>query len=79
MQGTPGTLVGVDVLIDGLVADGGLCVGFEVAGDLLRNPRLSQLGINNAPCFCSNRGPVRTHALASGDSRVARDFVAAHD
>ena len=65
MHGATSALVGIDTLIDGLVADGGLCVGFEVAGDLLRTPRLCQLGINNGPCFCSNARAVLTGPHAS--------------
>ena len=42
MQGTARPLVGIDALIDGLVADGGLAVRLEVSGDLFRTPRFGQ-------------------------------------
>ena len=38
MQGATPSLVGIDALVDRLVADAGLPIGFEVAGDLFRAP-----------------------------------------
>ena len=60
MQGATGALVGVDTLVDGLVADCGLPVGLEEARDLLRAPGLAKFGFNNGPCLGGNTGAVLT-------------------
>ena len=60
MQCAAGPLVGVDSLIDRLVADGRLFVGLEVAGDLFRTPRLSQPSIDDSPGLGRNTPTVLT-------------------
>ena len=60
MQCTSGAFVGVDSLIDRLVADGRLLVGLEVTGDLFRTPRFSQLGFDESPCLGCNTRTVLT-------------------
>ena len=60
MQCAAGPLVGVDSLIDRLVADGRLFVGLEVAGDLFRTPRFSQLRIDDSPGLGRNTPTVLT-------------------
>ena len=64
VQGATGTLVGIDTLIDSLVADGGFAIGLEVAGNLFRTPRLGQPGIDNGPCFSRNARAVFTGTQA---------------
>lgn len=58
MQGAPGALVGIDVLIDGLVADGDLSVHFEMAGDLFRTPGFGKFEVNYRPGPGSNARAV---------------------
>lgn len=58
MQRAIFALIGIDVLIDALVADAGLVVDQKVAADLLRTPRFFELGLNHIPGFGINPRPV---------------------
>lgn len=58
MEGAPGSLIGVDALVDGFVADSGLPVDLEVTRDLLRTPGLAEFGINRGPCLGRDTGAV---------------------
>ncbi len=60
MQGATPSLVGIDALVDRLVADAGLPIGFEVAGDLFRAPGFGQLGFHDGPSLGSHTGAVLT-------------------
>ena len=57
-QGAMQCVVGVDALVDALVADGGFPIRLEVAGYLLRAPGLNKLGINHGPYLAGNTGAV---------------------
>ena len=65
MQRAPGALVGIDVLIDGLVADGGLSVHFEMAGDLFRAPGFGKFEVDHDPGLGSNARAVLSSMDAS--------------
>lgn len=60
IQNAAGTLVGVDPLVDGFMADGGLSVGLEVTRDLLRTPGLAKFDVDNRPCLGGNTGGIFT-------------------
>ena len=65
MQRAAGALVGVDALIDGLVADAGLSINFKVARDLFRAPGLGKLDVNYRPSLGRNARAVLSGADAS--------------
>lgn len=50
--------VGVDVPIDGFMADPGLSVGLEIAGDLFRTPQFGKLGFGKSPGVGGNAAAV---------------------
>ena len=58
VQRSAGTLVGIDALIDALVADTGLVVGLEIAGNLLGTPRLAEFLIDHCPYFFGDSATV---------------------
>ena len=60
VQRATGSLVGVDALVDAFVADGGLSIGSEVPGDLLRAPGLAKLDVNHGPRFGRDARAVLT-------------------
>ena len=60
MQRTTGALVGIDALVDSLMADRGLPIGLEVTGDLFRAPCLDQFDIDDRPGFGSNARAILT-------------------
>ena len=60
VQGTARTLVDIDTLIDGLVADGRLSLNFEVTSNLFRTPGLGQLDLDDRPGFSGNTAAVLT-------------------
>lgn len=62
VQSAAAALVGVDALVDAFMADGGLSVRLEVAGDLFRAPCLGKLGIDKGPCVVGNPGQARMRA-----------------
>ena len=65
-QRAPGALVGLDVLIDGLVADGDLSVHFEMAGDLFRTPCFGEFEVN----YCPGPGSNARAVLGSTDASL---------
>jgi len=60
MQGAAHAFVGIDALIDALVADGGFPACFEVTADLLGAPQLAKPGIGKSPSPGTNARAVLT-------------------
>lgn len=60
MQRPAGTLVGVDTLVDGFVADAGLSTGLEVAANLPGTPQFSQLRPGKHPSVGTNAAAALT-------------------
>ncbi len=58
MQCPAGTLIGIEALIDALVADAGLVIGLEVAGDLFGTPSLREFAIDDGPDLIGNAATV---------------------
>lgn len=70
MQTAASAPVGIDVLIEGFVADSGLSVGFEIAGYLFRAPQLCKPGLGKGPSFS-----VNSAAVLSGLRTRLREFM----
>src|SRR5205085_7394714 len=68
-------LVGIDVLIDMLMASRRLTLLFERAADLFRRPILFEPGVNLLPGFRGNAGGIGFH-LAAQVSQMLRLFGA---
>lgn len=65
-------LIGIDMLVDALMAHAGLPLAFEPAGDLFGTPVLPQVGLNLKPDLPSDAGGGSTPLtlLARGGHRV---------
>jgi len=62
MQGTARSFIGVDPMVDALMADGGFPVRLEVSGDLLRAPGLGTFRAVHGPSIGGNSRDILTRS-----------------
>ena len=69
VQGSTGSLVGIDTLVDALVTDGWHFVRLEITGDLFRAPCFGKFCFDDAPGFIRDSAAVVTSPHAGQRQR----------